>query len=157
MLAIRPYREADRDIALGLFLELNRHEFTVSGDRRTDRGGAQFCIDDMIEDLANGVVAVVAEWDGAVCGLMVWAIKSDGDYVEEAFRRYGFIQDVVVARAYRGRGIGAALLAEAERLTRAAGLPRLKLTVLAGNDAAMDAYARAGYRDYARVMIKDLA
>lgn len=155
MPTIRPYRKADRAVAVGLFLELNRHEFAITGDRRTDGGGAEFCVDDMVADA--GAVAVVAELDGTVVGLMVWTARSDEPYVEEAFRRYGFIQDIVVAKAYRGKGIGAALLAEAERLTRVAGLSRLKLSVLAGNDAAVDAYVRAGYRDYARVMIKDLA
>ena len=32
---------------------------------------------------------------------------------------------------------------------------RLKLTVLSGNDVAVDAYGRFGFRDYARVMVKD--
>ena len=34
-------------------------------------------------------------------------------------------------------------------------LTRLKLTVLSGNDVAIDAYGRFGFRDYARVMVKD--
>jgi ribosomal protein S18 acetylase RimI-like enzyme len=153
-LTIRPFEMADREAAVDLFLELNRHEFAITGDRRTDRGGAEFCVEDMIAALGQGAVALVAEAGGEVAGLMVWVAQTDEPYMAEAERRHGSVQDIVVARAHRGQGIGQALLAEAERLTREAGMPRLKLTVLYGNDAAVAAYERAGYRDYARVMLK---
>ncbi len=154
---LRLFREIDREAAVGLFLELNHHEFAISGDRRTDRGGAESCVDDMVLDVERGAVAMVAEFGGGVVGLMVWAVKSDGDYTVEATRRYGFIQDIVVTEAHRGKGIAGAMLAEAERLTRVAGLSRLRLTVLVGNDSATSAYERSGFRDYSRGMIKDLA
>ena len=156
-LKIRPFDMADREAAVDLFLELNRHEFTITGDRRTDRGGAEFCVEDMIAALGHGAVALVAVAGGKVAGLMVWRAQTDEPYMVEATRRYGRVEDIVVAEAHRGKGIGQALLAEAERLTREAGMSRLKLTVLAGNDAAVAAYERAGYRDYARVMLKTLA
>ncbi|MFI0849352.1 GNAT family N-acetyltransferase [Mesorhizobium sp. IMUNJ 23232] len=156
-LSIRLFEMSDREAAVDLFLELNCHEFTLTGDRRTDRGGAEFCVDDMIQALGKGAVTLVAEAGGKVAGLMVWVAQTDEPYMEEAARRYGSVQDIVVAEAHRGKGIGRALLAEAERLTREAGMSRLKLTVLAGNDAAVTAYERAGYRDYARVMLKTLA
>ena len=49
---------------------------------------------------------------------------------------------LVVARAARGRGIGAALLAEAERRARTMGCERM---VLAAQTSAMGLYERAGY------------
>jgi predicted GNAT family N-acyltransferase len=49
---------------------------------------------------------------------------------------------LVVARDARGRGIGAALLAEAERRARAMGCDRM---VLAAQTSAMGLYERAGY------------
>jgi predicted GNAT family N-acyltransferase len=49
---------------------------------------------------------------------------------------------LVVARDARGRGIGAALLAEAERRARAMGADRM---VLAAQTSAMGLYERAGY------------
>jgi predicted GNAT family N-acyltransferase len=49
---------------------------------------------------------------------------------------------LVVARAARGRGIGAALLAEAERRARAMGCDEM---VLAAQTSAMGLYERAGY------------
>lgn len=153
---IRPFSQAtDRAAAVELFLQLNRHEFAITGDRRTDRGGAEFCVEDMIETVGQGAVALVAEIAGSVVGLLVWASRTDETYLTETARRYGSVQDIVIAEAQRGKGIGQVLLAEAERLTREAGMTRLKLTVLSGNDVAVDAYGRFGFRDYARVMVKD--
>ena len=154
-LTIRPFAEADREAAVELFLQLNRHEFAITGDRRTDRGGAEFCVEDMVRAVGQGAVALVAETAGLVVGLLVWVAHSDEAYMAETARRHGRVQDIVIAEAHRGKGIGRALLAEAERLTREAGLTRLKLTVLSGNDVAIDAYGRFGFRDYARVMVKD--
>jgi ribosomal protein S18 acetylase RimI-like enzyme len=153
---IRPFSEAtDREAAIELFLQLNRHEFAITGDRRTDRGGAEFCIEDMILAVEQGAVALVAEMAGSVVGLLVWAARTNEAYMTEAATRHGSVQDIVIAEAHRGKGIGQTLLSEAERLTREAGMTRLKLTVLSGNDVAVDAYGRFGFRDYARVMVKD--
>jgi ribosomal protein S18 acetylase RimI-like enzyme len=156
MPTIRPFsEETDREAAVELFLQLNRHEFAITGDRRTDRGGAEFCVEDMILAVGQGAVALVAETEGSVVGLLVWAARTDEAYMAEAARRHGSVQDIVIAEAHRGKGIGRALLAEAERLTREGGMTRLRLTVLAGNDAAVTAYERSGFCDYARVMVKD--
>ena len=152
---VRPFEATDREAAVDLFLQLNRHEFAITGDRRTDRGGAEFCVEDMIGAVEQGAVALVAETAGSVVGLLVWAAHTDEAYMAEGSRRHGRVQDIVIAEAHRGKGIGQALLAEAERLTREAGMTRLKLTVLSGNDVAIDAYGRFGFRDYARVMVKD--
>lgn len=153
---IRPFVEADREAAVELFLQLNRHEFGITGDRRTDRGGAEFCVEDMILAIGQGAVALVAEAGGSVVGLVVWAARTDEAYMAEAARRHGSVQDIVIAEAHRGKGLGQLLLDEAERLTREAGMTRLKLTVLAGNDGAEAAYRRFGFRHYATTMVKDL-
>lgn len=152
---IRPFEASDREAAVELFLQLNRHEFAITGDRRTDRGGAEFCVEDMISAVGQGAVALVAETSGTVVGLLVWIARTDDAYMAEDSRRHGSVQDIVIAEAHRGKGIGQALLAEAERLTRDAGMTRLKLTVLSSNDVAVNAYGRFGFRDYARVMVKD--
>jgi ribosomal protein S18 acetylase RimI-like enzyme len=152
---IRPFEANDREAAVELFLQLNRHEFAITGDRRIDRGGAEFCVEDMILAIEHGAVALVAETAGLVVGLLVWAARTEEAYMAETARRYGSVQDIVIAEAHRGKGIGQVLLKEAERLTREAGLTRLKLTVLSGNEVAVDAYGRFGFRDYARVMVKD--
>ncbi|MBL3041928.1 GNAT family N-acetyltransferase, partial [Klebsiella pneumoniae] len=54
------------------------------------------------------------------------------------------------------RGVGRALLTEAERLTRAKGLKRLMITVVAGNHGAERLYEDFGFAPYARALAKPL-
>ena len=104
-LTIRPFAEADREAAVELFLQLNRHEFAITGDRRTDRGGAEFCVEDMVRAVGQGAVALVAETAGLVVGLLVWNAHSDEAYMAETARRHGRVQDIVIAEAHRGKGM----------------------------------------------------
>ena len=57
-----------------------------------------------------------------------------------------FLYYLDVAPAYRGRGLGTAILEAAEERARALGFARMRLYVLSSNAAARALYARAGYR-----------
>jgi len=57
----------------------------------------------------------------------------------------GWINYLAVDPAERAQGRGRALMAEAERLLRAAGCPKLNLQVRATNAAAVEFYRRLGY------------
>src|SRR5258706_2987805 len=76
----------------------------------------------------------VALVDGRVGGFVcVWTrVPPEPD---EPDRPYAFVSDLVVLEALRGRGIGRALLAEAEHHARAHGAAVLRLDVMIGNDA----------------------
>jgi ribosomal protein S18 acetylase RimI-like enzyme len=55
------------------------------------------------------------------------------------------LYSIAVDAGFRGRGFGAALLADAERCARRAGRAALRLEVRAGNRAAIALYEGAGY------------
>ncbi|MDQ7030243.1 MAG: GNAT family N-acetyltransferase [Ardenticatenia bacterium] len=57
----------------------------------------------------------------------------------------GYIYDLYVEPAWRGRGVGRALLAEAERHSRELGCVELGLTVAATNVPARRLYEAAGF------------
>jgi putative acetyltransferase len=84
--------------------------------------------------------SVVAEADGQVIGLL---------HVEASRHGYGDL-GMLVDRAWRGRGVGSALLAAAARWARERGLHKLCLEVFAHNAAALAAYRKAGYREEGR-------
>jgi GNAT superfamily N-acetyltransferase len=57
----------------------------------------------------------------------------------------GLIEDVVVDRAWRGKGVGRALLDEAEAWVRAQGASRVQLLADQRNGPALDFYAGRGW------------
>ncbi|MEV4613833.1 GNAT family N-acetyltransferase [Kitasatospora sp. NPDC049258] len=68
----------------------------------------------------------------------------------ELMDHWRLLKRVMVHPDLQGRGYGAALLAEAERVARGWGLSGLKLT-LRGGLGLEDFYARCGYREVGRV------
>jgi len=73
----------------------------------------------------------------------------DGKIVATVMAGYeghrGWLNYVAVDPEFRRRGLGKALLAEAERLLRQAGCPKINLQVRAANQAAISFYRRLGY------------
>lgn len=95
---------------------------------------------------------LVAEAAGAIVG----TLQVNRRYSTWAGRHYGYVEDFCVAEEWRGRGVGAALLAHVEQLGRAAGWARIDLDVETGN-AAIRLYQRAGFHSTgAAIYRKDL-
>lgn len=70
--------------------------------------------------------------------------------------RRGYIYDLFVAPTWRGKGLGRALLSEAERRCRERGLKELGLTVSVTNKAARRLYESAGFTVERLLMSKRL-
>ena len=63
---------------------------------------------------------------------------------------------VSVVEAYRGRGIGRALIGHLERWAAERGVERMILNVSEANEGAIRLYHDLGYRDFDRAMLKVL-
>jgi len=120
VIEVREARDADERAAL---LAL-RHEVFVS-----EQGVP---LDLEIDEHDETATHIVALDDGELVGTC--RLLQAGDQ--------GKFGRLVVARHARGRGIGAALLAEAERRAQGMGCDRM---VLAAQTSAMGLYERAGY------------
>jgi GNAT superfamily N-acetyltransferase len=85
-------------------------------------------------------VAEIAEWDGEVAGQALWFTNFS------TFRgRSGlYLEDLYVRPAFRGRGIGKALLGHLARECAARGWPRMEWVVLDWNQPAIDFYRSLG-------------
>jgi ribosomal protein S18 acetylase RimI-like enzyme len=57
----------------------------------------------------------------------------------------GWISYLGVAPAHQGKGLGRMLMAEAERLLRALGCPKINLQVRTSNTAVIEFYRRVGF------------
>jgi len=68
----------------------------------------------------------------------------------------GFVAYMAVEPEMRRFGVGAALLAEAEKAARARRLPHVALMVTEDNAAARELYAQAGYVTERRLLCKTL-
>jgi GNAT superfamily N-acetyltransferase len=69
---------------------------------------------------------------------------------------YAYISDLIVRAAYRGRGIGRALMMRAESYAREFGIGRIKVGVLVRNEGAHAFYRAGGFRDYTVQLVKPL-
>jgi RimJ/RimL family protein N-acetyltransferase len=81
----------------------------------------------------------VAEADGTIVGRL--SVTRDPHPASEHVADVG----LMVAREYRRRGTGTALMHEAERWARATGVRKLELHVFPHNEAAIALYQRLGY------------
>lgn len=102
------------------------------------------------------VAVFAAEMDGRMVGMLHTEVHRLSE--EEA---YLFLADLSVDRAYRNRGVGTALLRQAEERAASLGLTRLRLDAMFPHARAIALYRRMGYRDQfpgeGSWMIKDLA
>src|SRR5580704_15843613 len=73
----------------------------------------------------------------------------DGQIVASVMAGYeghrGWLNYVAVDPAHRRRGLGRLIIAEADRLLRAAGCPKINLQVRASNKEAIEFYRKLGY------------
>ncbi|MGA2397595.1 MAG: GNAT family N-acetyltransferase [Steroidobacteraceae bacterium] len=74
---------------------------------------------------------------GYLLAVLVFSLEHGGMMAE--------IDEFFVAPAYRGQGIGAALLRHAERVLQESGVKRLQLQLGSGNARARDFYVARGY------------
>lgn len=82
---------------------------------------------------------VVAALDGATALGLAWMVPT------RALDRSAYLRLLLVTEGRRSRGLGAALLADAERRVRAAGARHVVLLVTATNRRARSFYAGQGY------------
>ena len=152
---IRPARDADREALLEQTRLLNLHEEPITGNRRLDRAGAEETLAAAEARVARSDGAVlVAEAEGWVVGHLVLTYATAPVYVREEFRPYANIDELFVRDDCRGRGIGQALMAEAERIAVERGYRQMLVGVQSGNVSAEAAYARFGFAPFSLELIK---
>jgi GNAT superfamily N-acetyltransferase len=156
-ITLRTALPADRDIVVDLIHRLNVFEADLVGDRRRDHAAAAEYYDELLQRLSrrNGRI-VLAVIERMVVGAMGFSLDQDAAYVTDGVRNHGTVTDLIVHEDWRGQGIGQALLKEAERLTKEAGLKRLLIGALAANERAERTYRAFGFEPYVSILSKEL-
>ena len=89
----------------------------------------------------NEDLICIAEVNGAVIGFLSMEVhREETDYI--------YLDDFSVDKEYRGRGIGTAMLKEAEQYARRLAIDTLVLHVEKNNAAARRLYERHGFSPY---------
>ena len=143
MLTLRPAQAADAGTVLALIRELADYERLLDEVDATEQG-----LRAALFGAAPRVFCDIAEWrDGAtdapaVAGFALWF------YNFSTFRgRHGiYLEDLFVRPAFRGRGIGRALLAGLAARCVREDLARLEWSVLDWNEPALAFYRSLGAR-----------
>lgn len=139
-------RGTDSEAVIALLHELNRHEAKIGAPRDIRRQGAVACLaDDSRKAREWGGEQWVAVAEGVIVGYIGMTIGKAGPFVPDEIRDQIYIENLVVAEAFRRRGIGHALIIRAEDLARLHGFRSVCLGVVPGNIAAEATYRRAGF------------
>jgi GNAT superfamily N-acetyltransferase len=134
-LVIRPAKPADAALVYSLVRELAEYERLIDD------------VDATAEDLARAlfgpsprVFCDIAEWDGAAAGFALWF------YNFSTFRgRHGiYLEDLFVRPAFRGKGLGKALLVHLAKRAAAEGCARVEWSVLDWNEPSIKFYESLG-------------
>lgn len=134
-LTIRPARPGDATLVLALVRELAEYERLAHAVDATAAA-----IDAALFAPSPRVFCDIAEWSGEPVGVALWFLNFS------SFRgRNGiYLEDIFVRPAFRGRGIGKALLAGLARRCMAEGWTRLEWAVLDWNTPSIEFYKRQG-------------
>jgi len=134
-LTIRAARPDDSALVFSLVRELADYE-KLSGE--VDATEAQIAA--ALFARAPKLFCDIAEWDGAPAGFAVWFLNFS------TFRgRHGmYLEDIFVRPAYRGKGIGKALMARLARRCVEQGYARVEWAVLDWNAPSIAFYQSIG-------------
>jgi GNAT superfamily N-acetyltransferase len=140
----------DRAKLESFILGSNTYEAAFESDRRLDAQVGADYLPILIERVATRQGRIfVADADGAVIGWAVCYADPHDAFVKEEERPCGYVAELFVEEAHRGRHVGRALLAACEQYCRERGFKSVLIGALSANTRAINAYKSAGYNDYA--------
>jgi GNAT superfamily N-acetyltransferase len=154
---ISDYDDADEADLLRLVRELQRHESQYY-DRMIDPEKISgWYVDDLHKQCRefDGRIRVVRV-DGRIAGYSTVLTRCVNEEPDELDFSYCLVGDLSVEASMRGKGLGRALLEDAEIIARQTGARWLRISVLAGNTLAREVYTRYGFREHLVEMEKPL-
>jgi ribosomal protein S18 acetylase RimI-like enzyme len=144
--------ELSRDIAVlqRFIVGSNAYEAQFESDRRLDAAAGADYLPQLVDSATRQQGRIfVAEEAGAPIGWAVCYVNQHEPFVKEEERPYGYVSELFVDEAYRGRHVGRDLLTACENHFRTLGLKTVVIGALSQNTRAVNAYRAAGYADYA--------
>ena len=105
------------------------------------------------EVLSNPVKKLfLAAINTEVVGLILVSLRTSGDDPIFKPRRFIYINEIAVAEAYRGQGIGGYLLGNIHQWALDKGIAEIELQVWERNERAIKFYEKSGYKPFKKIM-----
>lgn len=145
---VREYQPGDREAVERYIFELQEDEYVRRphfwSNPEKVRG---VYLDNVFKsiDSNNSKIFVAVLEDKTVGWMIVRVVTEDEHSPDIALKSYGYIPELTVLREYKGRGVGKALLKEAEEFIKSKGLEWIELDVSEGN-SALEFYLKSGYK-----------
>jgi ribosomal protein S18 acetylase RimI-like enzyme len=156
-LSIRAAAPSDRPQLRLAVIELQDSESRLHPSRLPGDQIADAYLDWIEKRAAERGALLIAEIDRAFVGFVAGWIEEESHICEAPeYNRFGYVSDICVLPAYRGRRIASRLLDAMERRLRLEGVARVRLFTLVANRAARATYERSGYAAYEVVYEKPL-
>ncbi len=154
---IRDYKDEDEAHLIRLIRELQGHEISYYDRMIPPDEIAGWYIDGIRKDCREYAGHIRFAWlDDAPVGYCAIMTRVPNEEVDEQRFDYAYVSEIVIAKSARGRGIGKALLQDAETLARAANARWLRISVLAKNTVAREVYGHFGFEEHVISMEKPL-
>lgn len=142
---IRPYRPEDREGVVTLHSELQAFEHGFQPERAVGRAVSEGQVDEylrMLSDETEDAHLLVAGRGPELAGFVFFLVESDSHHTEP---EQVYVQDFIITKACRGRGLGTRFLEAVKDIMRAKGIHRIDLQVLVGNVDARAFYEKLGF------------
>lgn len=150
---IRPASPSDREFVISLMPRLVEFGPPAWRDPAQMTAHDTRVITESLLDPKSGAAVLIAEdSDGTPLGFIHLHAATE-HYIHE---EHGHVEDIIVAPAGEGRGVGRALLEKAEEWARSRGYRWLTLNVFAENLRAREVYKRLGYGEDMVKYVKEL-
>ncbi|MEQ8443821.1 MAG: GNAT family N-acetyltransferase [Alphaproteobacteria bacterium] len=156
---VRPAAGNDRPVLIRFMAALQDVEHALHPDRPAGAGSSEAHLDYLIAECAanDSQVVLAVGADGTPVGFAIWMVEDfGGHYVLPEHRNVGWVSDIWIEPAHRGRNILDLFLTAAEDHFRALGISRLMLAYLRGNEGARLAYERRGFTAYETILERDI-
>lgn len=143
--AVRSANGEDAEAVFALMMEFKQLSQSVSpvyDELRPEAPGILFArVRTAISE--PGRLCLVASVDGEMCGFLIGGEKAYAPFY--AIEKMGHVSDLFVREAYRGHGVGTALLAAAEAAFKQRGLEHMYLESIVHYPGNKAFYERRGY------------
>ena len=147
--SVRLALPSDRLALRGAIVELHEEERRLHDSRLPGEETADAYLVWMLAEAARDGAVFVAEAGGVFAGFAAGWIVHENVLEETAdSNRFGYISDVCVLPAFRGRRIAARLVEALEARLSLKSVKRIRLSALAANKAARAAYERSGFAPF---------